>query len=118
MMIFETMTTANSFMIELAKYRAQGAHVFTGRDRGAQVRKLSGLDDEELKYEKVVVVIPREIYSINPSFFEELFVNVVKRYGREGFLKRFEFKAEGEYPYERPLNEAISRIMRRGSVLG
>mgnify|MGYP003420477726 CR=1 FL=1 len=57
------------------------------------------------------------VYSINPSFFLELFVNVVRKLGKDGFLKKFNFKSEGHYKYETPLMEAIDRILRNNNAL-
>lgn len=91
--------------------------VFTGRDRGELVRNQSHIDDIEKKYDKVKIVIPDNIYSINPSFFEELFINVVTRLGKNEFLLKFEFITEGNYDYNKPLNEAIDRILRNKTAL-
>lgn len=94
------------------------AKVFTGRDRGEDVRKASRIDEIESKYESVNIVIPDNIYSINPSFFEELFINVVMKLGKERFQEKFKFESLGKYNYERPLNEAITRILRKNSAIG
>jgi len=94
------------------------AKVFTGRDRGEDVRKASNIDKIEEKYETVVIVIPDNIYSINPSFFEELFVNVVIKLGKEKFREKFVFESLGKYNYEKPLSEAIMRILRKNTAIG
>jgi len=94
------------------------AKVFTGRDRGEDVRKASKIDEIERNYEKITIIIPDNIYSINPSFFEELFVNVVMRLGKEKFREKFDFKSIGDYNYERPLTEAITRILRKNTAIG
>ena len=91
--------------------------VFTGRDRGKKVRVDSKIDLLEKRYESIKIIIPDNIYSINPSFFEELFVNVVLKLGKDEFLRRFEFESVGSYNYEKPLNEAISRILRNKTAL-
>ena len=91
--------------------------VFTGRDRGKKVRTESKLDEIEKDNETVEIIIPDNIYSINPSFFEELFVNVVTKLGKEAFLEKFKFISLGDYDYYRPLNEAIERILRTKTAL-
>ncbi|MGD2034989.1 MAG: DUF4325 domain-containing protein [Bacteroidales bacterium] len=91
--------------------------VFTGRDRGKKVREDSRIDELESSNETIEVVIPDNIYSINPSFFEELFVNVVKKLGKDKFLEKFKFTSMGDYNYEKPLNEAIDRILRSRTAL-
>ncbi|WP_025866313.1 STAS-like domain-containing protein [Prolixibacter bellariivorans] len=91
--------------------------VFTGRDRGKKVREDSKIDKIEAENDTVEIIIPDNIYSINPSFFEELFVNVVRKLGKERFLAKFNFTSVGDYVYEKPLNEAIDRILRSKTAL-
>lgn len=91
--------------------------VFTGRDRGEFVREKSRVDKIESNYSSVTIIIPNNVYSINPSFFEELFVNVVKKLGKDDFLKKFTFISQGNYDYKKQLNEAIDRILRPKTAL-
>ena len=91
--------------------------VFTGRDRGKEVRKKSRIDAINKQYDEVIIVIPDNIYSINPSFFEELFINVVTELGKEKFLEKFKFQCEGTYPYQKTLFEAIDRILRPNNAI-
>ncbi|MDI9871092.1 STAS-like domain-containing protein [Flectobacillus roseus] len=109
-------------IINLEDYRVTSndgsiAKVFTGRDRGEIVRKSSHLDELETQFDHVKIIIPNNIYSINPSFFEELFINVVTKLGKEKFFEKFIFQSD-EYNYQKPLNEAIMRILRKGTALG
>lgn len=118
------MKLSNNNIINLEDYRVSSSDnkviskVFTGRDRGQDVRIRSEIDVLETKYNKIKIIIPNNVFSINPSFFEELFVNVVTKLGKERFLDKFEFTSEGRYNYEKPLNEAIQRILRNNTALG
>ena len=103
--------------IFLEKYRTKGAKIFTGRDRGEYVRDESKIDEIEKNNEKITIIIPDNLYSINPSFFEELFVNVVTKLGKENFYNKFIFRNEGKYNYEKPLKEAVERILRENTAL-
>lgn len=105
-------------IIDLEIYRVQTAKVFTGRDRGLFVRNESHIDEIEEKHEEIEIIIPDNIYSINPSFFEELFFNVVNKLGKANFLSKFKFTNLGEYNYVKPLNEAIERILRTKTAIG
>lgn len=82
-----------------------------------KVREDSKIDKIEAENDTVEIIIPDNIYSINPSFFEELFVNVVRKLGKERFLAKFNFTSVGDYVYEKPLNEAIDRILRSKTAL-
>lgn len=109
---------ASNNTINLEDFRTPGSKVFTGRDRGLDVRERSLIDEIEVNCDEVIVVIPNNIYSIIPSFFEELFLNVVLKLGREKFLKKFKFISLGDYKYEKPLHEAIERILRNNTAIG
>ncbi|HTN37299.1 MAG TPA: DUF4325 domain-containing protein [Arachidicoccus sp.] len=117
------MNTKDKITINLEDYRVIGkdgtkAKVFTGRDRGEDVRKKSNIDKLEEEYEEIHIIIPDNVYSINPSFFEELFVNVVMKLRKDKFLDKFKFETQGEYDYERPLSQAIIRILRKNTAIG
>lgn len=117
------MALSNNNTINLEDFRVRRSaqvysKVFTGRDRGRIVREQSKLDEIDQQYEIVSIVIPKDIRSINPSFFEELFINVVKKHGKDKFLNRYKFTSEGDYNYERPLTEAIQRILRSNTAIG
>ena len=104
-------------IFELEKYRARGAKVFTGRDKGKYVRNTSKFDEVEKNNDKIIFKIPANLFSINPSFFEELLINVVIKLGKDGFWEKYEFVNEGNYKYEKPLNDAIDRILRENNAL-
>lgn len=106
----------NTYKVDLADYRVKNSKVFTGRDRGEDVRKRSKIDYEESTHDNILIVVPDDIYSINPSFLEEFFVNVVIKLGKDKFFNKFKF--EGSYDIERPLNEAINRILRNKTAIG
>ena len=90
--------------------------VFTGRDRGAEVRTNSNIDVLLSKYEKVELVIPNDIYSITPSFLEEFLKTAVEKYGRE-ITNRLVLSKSNEYDLSEPMEEAIDRIMSTESAL-
>lgn len=108
--------------INLDDYRSRDkvnnivSKVFTGRDRGVVVREKSRIDELEKECERINIIIPEDIYSINPSFFEELFFNVVKKIGKEEFFKRFSIEYKG-YDFSDKLYEAIERILRDRNAL-
>jgi hypothetical protein len=104
-------------IINLEDFRTPKAKIFTGRDRGEQVRKDSKIDEIEAKFETVEFIVPDNLFSINPSFFEELFINVVEKLGDKKFYEKFNFINQGSYNYEKPLKEAISRILREKTAL-
>lgn len=115
------MTTAR---INLEDYRSEDkvrhikAKVFTGRDRGQEVREKSKIDELEVNNDEVIIEIPADIYSINPSFFEELFFNVVTKLKKDAFLAKFKLDPKGAYDFEDELMEAIDRILNDATAIG
>lgn len=106
-----------TMIIDLKDYRTQNANVFTGRPRGKDVRERAMIDQIEPKYEHIQINIPNDIASINPSFLEEFFRNVVTKLKKDNFLKKFSFINEGKYKIEGDLEEAIDRILRNDNAL-
>jgi len=108
----------SSTIIDLENFRTKGSKVFTGRDRGIEVREASKIDALSKDYEKVVIRIPKDIMSINPSFLEEFLTNVAIREGRENFMKKVKFESEStRYNIAVDLDEAIDRILRTENAL-
>lgn len=105
--------------IELDKYRTvvgkTKSRVFTGRDRGATVRDKSKIDDLFSDKEQLKVIIPDDIFSITPSFLEELFKNIVLKYGKDITLQNIIF--EGKYKIKTAFDEAIDRILQQKTGL-
>jgi hypothetical protein len=106
-----------TYNINLQDYRTIGAKVFTTRPRGIEVRNKSQIDSIEPSYDKIVITIPADISSINPSFLEEFFENVVTKLGEAGFYQKFSFVNEGRYKIDTDLAESIERILREENAL-
>lgn len=90
--------------------------VFTGRDRGTEVRESSQIDLQYDTYHTLIIEIPQGTFSITPSFLEEFFVNIVIKYGVETFRDTVTVNANG-YEIDAPLEEAIDRIVQRKTAL-
>ena len=109
------MTTES--ILKLQDYRTPGSRVFSGRPRGKNVRERSEIDAIEPKFDKIVIEIPSDIGSINPSFLEEFLFNVVRKLGKVGFYKKFSFVSLGRYRIENDLSEAIDHILKKENAL-
>ena len=103
--------------IDLQNFRTPASKVFTGRDRGERVRKDSKIDQLTDTAQHIVIVIPNDIRSINPSFLEEFLHNAVMKLGKQGFNDKFQIENHGRYKVEDDLNEAIDRILRLENAL-
>jgi len=103
--------------INLNDYRTPGSKVFTGRDWGIEVRKKSKINELEKNYDRVRILIPEDIGSINPSFLEEFLLDVVTKLQADRFLQKFEFVNNGRYQIKDDLDEAVDRILRTETAL-
>ena len=108
----------SNITINLGNFRTFGARIFTGRDRGEEVREKSKINDLVAEYSIIIVEIPEDIITINPSFLEELFKDVVLKLGKTGFYEKFKFSCLGPYKIEANLETAVDRILRKNSALG
>lgn len=108
------MTATN---IYLKDYRTPNSKVFTGRDRGVIVRENSRIDILESQCEKLNIIVPDDIRSINPSFLEEFLHNIVIKLGENNFSKKIEFVTSGKYNIQSDLDEAVESILREESAL-
>lgn len=109
--------TKEVYNIDLEQYRTKGSKVFTGRNRGKQVRDKSQIENIERKADIINVKVPGDIYSINPSFLEEFLRPVVKKLGKTEFYQKFHFECQGPYEIQRDLEEAVDRIIRENHAL-
>jgi hypothetical protein len=104
--------------VDLEDFRIPGTKVFTGREMGRTVRERSKIDEMAKEFDEVYLIVPKDIFSINPSFLEELLINSVKGLGKEKFWSKFKIVNEGTFPAEVAFNEAIDRILRKMTALG
>jgi hypothetical protein len=105
-------------IIDLENFRTKGSKVFTGRDRGISVRTNSKIDELSKRDGSIIVLIPKDIMSINPSFLEEFLSNVVISLGKDGFYNKISFKSDStRYDITLDLEEAIDRILRTENAL-
>lgn len=107
----------NSNTINLQDYRTLGSRVFTGRDRGLEVKNASKINEIESQFDEIVIIIPEDIGSINPSFLEEFLFDVVRKLKEENFFKKFKFTNNGRYKILQDLQEAVDRILRDENAL-
>ena len=77
--------------INLHPYRTGASKIFSGRDRGIAVRIEKKLDEIDKSEEQVTVVIPKDTWTINSSFFGGLFEKSVMDLGRDRFLEKYTF---------------------------
>lgn len=103
--------------INLQDFRTSGSRVFTGRDRGIEVRNASKIDSFESQFDEIIIQIPEDIGSINPSFLEEFLHNVVIKLKKDAFFNKFQFKTTGRYNISNDLIEAVERILREENAL-
>lgn len=94
--------------IDLGEYRTPGTRVFAGRKRGAEVRKLAGLERLEAEGQQVVFLVPSDVISINTSFWLGLVGDSIRRLGESRFRELFALESDAHADvYENGVREAL-----------
>ncbi|MFN2476426.1 MAG: hypothetical protein ABR526_08820 [Chthoniobacterales bacterium] len=98
-------------LIDLSRFRTPGSVVFSGRPKGTEIRKLLQIDAADEGADAFTVAIPKEIVSVNSSFFLGLFARSVRRFGREAFMAKYQFDCSPAAwgNVERGIEEALVR---------
>jgi hypothetical protein len=78
--------------INLEKYRSGKSRVFSGRDRGEAARRDADLDRLDRSHEKVRIIVPHDVRSVNSSFFLGMFEDSIKQLGEEEFMRKYSFE--------------------------
>lgn len=84
--------------IDLGNFKRPKSTLFTGRPQGKEVRNKLKLDtlDSDPNIEKIIIVIPENITSINSSFYLGLLYDSFKNLGKKGFESKYEFNLKSE----------------------
>lgn len=77
-------------IIRLEPYQNKG--VFTGRPQGESARESVGLDSLDNKEINIVLEVPENTTSFNPSFYLGLLYPSYQKLGLEGFEKKYSFR--------------------------
>lgn len=107
----------NNHIINLGNFLTPKSKVFTGRDRGQEVRVNSHIENLVEQYDTITISIPAEVRSINPSFLEEFLLTVVDKLGKKGFYEKFLIDNPGRYKIDEDLTKAIDRLIREENAL-
>jgi len=107
MMAMETVTR-----VDLEGHRSKGARVFAGRVRGQRVREASKLREHDKGDAIVEIVIPRDVISINASFFLGMFGDSIRELKEEGFRRKYRFVGKN---VDRVVEDAIAEALREKS---
>jgi hypothetical protein len=101
-------------VIDLGMYRTAEVRVFAGRDRGAKVREAAGLDTLDKDAEEVEVRVPKDVFSVNSSFFLGMFTDSIKGLKEAAFRTHYKFTGKD---ISRVIDECIDEALRTGSPL-
>jgi hypothetical protein len=93
--------------IDLGKFRGQRSSILTGRPQGYLARedlKLDKLDKDPNT--EIVLEIPEDTTSFNPSFYLGLLFDSYKKLGLDGFNKKYSFNIQTE-------DESTKRVLQK-----
>lgn len=76
--------------IKLGKFKHSEEKIFTDRDNGINARNKLNLDRLEETCDSINVLLPKDIWTVTPSFFGGLFEQSIKKY-HENFWDKYCF---------------------------
>lgn len=84
--------TEQTIVIDLSKH---GGPVYIGRPKGLETRRMYNLDDADNSTVTIEVIVPKNTYTINSSFFLGLFGDSIRNSGsKDNFFKKFTFTSD------------------------
>jgi hypothetical protein len=108
------MTNINK--VDLSEVRTSPeSRVFSGRERGLAARQKFNIGRLDRDPKPVTVVIPKDTYSMNMSFFLGMFGESVRSLGRDGFNAKYRF--DSDPVHLQSIEEGIARALKDSSVL-
>ena len=72
----------------------KGLKVLSGVELGGAARKAYKLDERDKQGEKVGIIVPDYIYSVNSSYFSALFQKSLKTLGEKKFREQYIFECD------------------------
>lgn len=83
-------------VVDLSQWSSSGSRVFSGRDRGREVRAQAELNRLDTEGDQVTVRVPPETFSITSSFFLGMFGQSVRALGESEFRRRYQFDIDAD----------------------
>ncbi|HSU56404.1 MAG TPA: hypothetical protein VLT36_20260 [Candidatus Dormibacteraeota bacterium] len=98
--------------IDLGQYHEPGTILLSGRPKGVALRQRLNLDKLDRQQDvQVEVIVPREIVSLNSSFFSGLFGPSIREMGEYVFRSKYAFTCQPQIKedVEAGIREALNR---------
>lgn len=107
--------TTEPIRIDLNDARtSRESRVLSGRERGIECRRRFQISKLDNSSDHVIVSIPRDIYSVNTSFFLGLFGDSVRDLGRNGFSEKYEFDCDNIH--RETITDGIERALKEATI--
>ena len=99
------------FTIDL-KQHIQNRKVLSGRDNGINLRNKLNIEKIEKEHDEIKIIIPKDVYALNSSFFLGWLGKNVKNLGKDQFEKKYKFDCNDivRLNIEDGINDALNNI--------
>ena len=77
--------------IDLSVIQSKKYKVLSGVELGKQARKFFKIDDLDAQSTVVTLVVPKDVFSLNSSFFSGLFYDSIVKLKEVGFREKYVF---------------------------
>ena len=78
--------------IDLSVIQGKKYKVLSGVELGKQARKVFKIDELDAQSEPVTFVVPKDVFSLNSSFFSGLFYDSIVKFKEVGFREKYIFE--------------------------
>ena len=97
--------------IDLKQY-IQNKKVLSGRDNGINLRKKLEIDKKENENDEIKILIPKEVFALNSSYFLGWLGKSVRKLGKEKCEKKYHFECNEviKLNIEDGINDALNNI--------
>ena len=100
-------------MRSISLYYKYAERIFSGKDRGKELRTEFKLDDEDYEESSVEINVPKSSFGMTSSFFGAMFGPSVRKLGEHKFRAKYLFVgADISRVYEHGIREALRRRIR------
>lgn len=104
------------YKIDLKNYIGR-KKVLAGRDNGEDIRQKINLEKIENENEKIEIIIPKDVFSFNSSYFLGMFGESVKKLGKEKFEEKYQFNTSNE-SIKMNIKDGIDEALNNVDVFG
>lgn len=102
--------------IDLTELVGENVFVLAGMERGLAAREKFNLDDVDASADTAIIVAPRSLEAISPSFVQGFFYNSLHKIGESGITKKYDFDMDALLIED--IQDGLKRLKMKRNIAG